>query len=317
MANARVEHEVKLWVLLLLISLCLFQFFWQLGERPFYSRGESREGLVVQEIFTGGNWILPRVNGDYIPFKPPLFHWIGTLAAIVTGTVNEFSVRFPSALFATLGVLLTYWAGARLWSEPTGRYGAFILATNAAWWRAGTLAQVDMTLAFFVAATLLCFYYMHERDACGPWHSVVLALLWACATLSKGPLGCLLPLLVVLLYLALRRDLGFLKKLHILLGAITFVVVVGGWYGLAILQGGWAFLIAPNHRGEPWHGKRRLGPLSTLSLFCAGIFLQPRSLEFLRLVHRHLSVQPARAIVSQRGIISVGLVCHHVCVFFC
>ena len=242
MANARVEHEVKLWVLLLLISLCLFQFFWQLGERPFYSRGESREGLVVQEISTGGNWILPRVNGDYIPFKPPLFHWIGTLAATVTGTVNEFSVRFPSALFATLGVLLTYWAGARLWSEPTGRYGAFILATNAAWWRAGTLAQVDMTLAFFVAATLLCFYYMHERDACGPGHSVVLALLWACATLSKGPLGCLLPLLVVLLYLALRRDLGFLKKLHILLGAITFVVVVGGWYGLAILQGGWAFL---------------------------------------------------------------------------
>ena len=97
---------------LLLVVLCFLLFFWKLGDIPFYSRGEPREGLVVSEMSSSGNWILPLVNADYIPFKPPLFHWSGILVAKVLGRVDEFSVRFPSALFATLGVFLTYLAGA-------------------------------------------------------------------------------------------------------------------------------------------------------------------------------------------------------------
>ena len=61
------------------------------------------------------------INGDYIPFKPPFFHWIGVLISKVTGDVDELTIRFPSALFATLGVLLVYTAGTRLWNEKTGR----------------------------------------------------------------------------------------------------------------------------------------------------------------------------------------------------
>src|SRR3954447_9026101 len=89
--------------IVLLAILCMFQFFWGLGAIPFYTRGESREGLVVWEMFTTGNWILPRINGDYIPFKPPLFHWIGASVSILAGDVSELSIRFPSALLATFG----------------------------------------------------------------------------------------------------------------------------------------------------------------------------------------------------------------------
>ena len=67
-----------------LLGLCLAIFFWKLGDIPFYERGEPREGLVVAEMNSSGNWILPRVNGEYIPFKPPLFHWMEVLLAIAT-----------------------------------------------------------------------------------------------------------------------------------------------------------------------------------------------------------------------------------------
>jgi hypothetical protein len=60
---------------------------------------------------------------------------------------------------------------------------------------------------------------------------------------------------------------------------VHLVVVVGGWYGLAILQG--MGVLSPNHREK--RQQRRLGPLSTLSLVCAGIFLQPRSRSFFAL----------------------------------
>jgi len=75
-AEVRFPFGMKLWPWLLLLVLCFMQFFWRLGEVPFYTRGESREGLVVWEMYKTGNWVLPIINGDYVPFKPPLFHWI-------------------------------------------------------------------------------------------------------------------------------------------------------------------------------------------------------------------------------------------------
>ena len=242
-AEVKSPTQIKAFVLILLLALCFAQFFWRLGDPPFYSRGESREGLVIWEMFKTGNWILPMINGDYIPFKPPLFHWVGVLISKLAGDVDEFTVRFPSALFATLGVLLTYIAGARLWDERTGRVAAFVLATNSQWWRAGTEAQVDMALAFFITASLLLFYYMYQEGKHSRLHSIALAFLLAAATLAKGPLGLLVPLLTSLLFLWVRHDFAFLKKLHLVSGATVFILVAGSWYGLALWQGGPAFFM--------------------------------------------------------------------------
>src|SRR5262245_34955429 len=75
--------------ILFLLAVCFTLVLWQLGALPFFERGEPREALVVWEMHSTGNWILPIINGEYIPFKPPLFHWLGFLVAIVAGRVDE------------------------------------------------------------------------------------------------------------------------------------------------------------------------------------------------------------------------------------
>jgi 4-amino-4-deoxy-L-arabinose transferase-like glycosyltransferase len=80
-AESRFPIGIKLWGLLLLRALCVSQFFWGLGQAPFYTRGEAREGLGVWEMYKTGNWILP------IIFKPPFFHWIGVLISLENGSV--------------------------------------------------------------------------------------------------------------------------------------------------------------------------------------------------------------------------------------
>jgi 4-amino-4-deoxy-L-arabinose transferase-like glycosyltransferase len=231
--------EIRDLVVLVVISFVLF--FWNLGALPFYDRGEPREGLVVQAICWTGNWILPMINGDYIPFKPPLFHWFGVLTALVVGRVDEFVVRFPSALIGTLGVLMTYGVAARLWNRRAGLLAAVVLATSFEWWNAATITQVDMTLAFFISAALMLFYFLYNEEHARTLRSLALAFLLAMATLAKGPLGVVVSSFVILVYLLLRRDLAFLKKMPLIRGAAIFLLVAGSWYGLAFLQAGWSF----------------------------------------------------------------------------
>jgi 4-amino-4-deoxy-L-arabinose transferase-like glycosyltransferase len=224
-----------------LVSLCLILLFWGLGDLPFYTRGEPREGLVVWEMNSSGNWILPVVNGEYIPFKPPLFHWLALLAGSIFGGIDEFTLRLPSALLAAAGVLMIYRTGARLWGKKAGVVAGIVLLTCGEWWQAGTITQVDMTLTFFISAACLYFYFLYRRQDFGLVKSLGLPLLLGLATLAKGPLGLAVPCLVFLVFLWLRRDFAFVKKLHLLASATVFFLVAGSWYGAARWQAGPAF----------------------------------------------------------------------------
>jgi 4-amino-4-deoxy-L-arabinose transferase-like glycosyltransferase len=240
-ASKQSGRSLDALILVFLLALCFALYFWHLGDLPFHNRGEPREGMVVEAMVSTGDLILPNVNGEYIPFKPPLFHWVAVLAAKLAGRVDEFVLRFPSALFGTLGVLMTYFFAVRLWNRRSGLIAAAVLATSIEWWQAATITQVDMTLAFFISAALMVFYlaYLEERF-CTP-RLLLLAALLALGTLTKGPLGVAVPSFVILVFLSIRHDWGFLKKLPLVSGAAVFLLVAGSWYGLAYLQGGWDF----------------------------------------------------------------------------
>ena len=65
-------------------------------------------------------------------------------------------------------------------------------------------AWVDSVLAFFVLAALTSFVFMYETDEWRGWRGVAFALSLAGATLSKGPIGYILPGLIILLYLLVQ-----------------------------------------------------------------------------------------------------------------
>jgi 4-amino-4-deoxy-L-arabinose transferase-like glycosyltransferase len=225
-----------------LVALCAFLYVWGLDRIPFYTKGEPREALVVWEAVHSGNWILPLRNGHEVPSKPPLFHWLGALTAVALGEVDEFSVRFPSALLATLSVLLVFWAATSKWGLRAGLYSAAILATGFEWLRAATSARVDMTLTAFLVAAFLAFERAARSDPPSPRALWAFYVCMGLAALGKGPVGILLPTLVAVAYLALRRDLGRLRQMHLAPGVFLVLVIAGSWYFAATLVGGERFL---------------------------------------------------------------------------
>lgn len=229
------------WALLILVFCGLF-YLPRLGSLPFYTKGEPREAVQVWEEVHSGEWILPRRNGTEIPSKPPLFHWLGGVSALVTGEADEFSIRFPSALLATLSVLGIFAMGAARWGVAAGVYAAFMLATNFEWVRAATSARVDMTLAACLTAAFIALDRVLDEERPSRLALVAFYVAMGLAALAKGPVGIILPGLLVAVRMLIRRDWGCLRRLYVVPGGMLAVAIAGVWYAAAIWQGGHSFV---------------------------------------------------------------------------
>lgn len=274
-----------------LLLLCFLLYFWELGQIPFYNYEESKEALVVWELVNEGGWILPLRNGTEIPLKPPLFHWCGALIAFISGKVNEFAVRSPSAFFSTGSVLLIFFFGQRVWNWRVGLLASLVVATSPEWTRWATYARSDMGLVFFLTAAGFLFFRMWEERAAQRRTLYLFYLCVGFATLAKGPLGLVLPSIVGLTFLIISHDLKLLRQMRLLEGAVIVTVVAASWYVLAWNQAGWEFFhrqilneniyrFFDSEQGGPSrdHAWYYYGPA-----LCAGMF--PWSLFFPALIH--------------------------------
>ena len=224
-----------------LLYLCFLLYFLDLGRIPFYNYEESKEALLVWEMVNGGGWILPLRNGVEQPLKPPLFHWVGAVVALISGQVSELAVRFPSALFATATVLATFFFGRALWNWRAGLLAALILATCPEWARWSMTARSDMVLLFFLTTTQFFFFRAFQERATQPRTLFLFYASMGFAVLAKGPLGLLLPSLVVGSFLWWSRELAFLRRLHLGRGLLLAGGIAASWYMLALFQGGGEF----------------------------------------------------------------------------
>jgi len=228
--------------LVLLITLCGILYFPYLGNVSFFDKGEPREALAVQDIVQRGEWLFPLKRATAIPSKPPLFHWSAALVAKVTGKLDETTIRFPSALYATLGVLFVYVLGSKLYGGTIGLLAGAILATTMVYSDQALSARVDMTLCFFVTLSLIIFYALYRGFLTHSlWYFALYALV-GIGTLAKGPLGILLPGLVIAGFLAVKRKWDLILKFAFHPGVIITLLLAVGWYGMAFTRGGEGFV---------------------------------------------------------------------------
>ena len=214
-------------------------YFLNLGGYPLYTKGEPREAVTIFDIVSGGGVILPMRAGIEIPSKPLLMHWIAAIISIAAGGVNEWTVRFPSALFAIAGVLVCYYYVRRLFNERAAVVAALILGTTIQYLQAATGARVDMTLTFFMEVAFFEFLLIGEALT---RRRTLIYFAIAMAVLTKGPIGLLIPGAVALIWIAIQRRWSLLRDLNLTRGAIVVALLAGWWYVAASIIGGRAFI---------------------------------------------------------------------------
>jgi 4-amino-4-deoxy-L-arabinose transferase-like glycosyltransferase len=251
------DRRRLLWVLL----ACLAAWASLLPARGVWAPDEARYAQVAREMKESGRWLVPLLNGELYSQKPPLFFDLVQIASLPSGDVPEWAVKVPSLLGGLATLLITGLIGLRLMG-PRGAWLAPLLLGSLFkfGWQA-QFGQIDMVLAALVTGQIA----LGLRLAAGQGRRIpglaAMALLAALGVLSKGAVGCLLPWLVLLAYLAARRDWSGLRRLGLQWSVPGTLLLVALWLGAAGLAAGWdyprslVFKQSVQRYLEPWHHK--------------------------------------------------------------
>ena len=230
-------YKKALWFVTILAIVMLIPF---LGLTDFNTKGEPREAVVAYTMLEHGNWILPINNGGDIPYKPPFFHWCIAFFSLFIGHVNEFTSRLPSAISLTLMTIGGFVFFAKRKNTQTSLIAAILTLTAFEVHRAGVNCRVDMVnTAFMVGAMYLLYRWWEKGKKQLPWLAI---LCMSGATLTKGPVGIILPCFVMGVFMLTQREnlWGIIWRLG--LTAVFSLIIPFCWYYAAYLQGGDEFL---------------------------------------------------------------------------
>ena len=208
--------------------LCLvLLYFWGNGQLAVTAPVEVNYAQTAKEMLSAGDWLSPQIYGNYWYDKPIFFYW-ELLAAFSLFGVTDFAARFFPALFGALGLLLTYVFARRIYDERTAFWSTIILGTGVLYSVLAKLILTDMSLFVFFGGTLGAFFLGYYEQRRGFFY---IAYAFAgLGVLTKGPVGFLLPGLVILVFLLIRRDLSAFGRIALPTGILVFAAVCAPWY---------------------------------------------------------------------------------------
>lgn len=234
--------------LLLALLLGAFLFFFKLGSVPLFDWDEAVYAEVTREMLESGDYLTPRYNGNPFFDKPVLLYWLMALAFKLWGP-TEFAARFWSAASGMGLLAITYLFGTAVASARVGLLAILILASGMELVVLSHAALTDMLLTFFITAALYSFYQGHRKSAQaldrpvkGGWMLAGYVLM-GLAVLTKGPVGMVIPIGTVMIYLlATGCFREGLSRARLFLGLGLFLLVTLPWYGAIVKTHGWFFV---------------------------------------------------------------------------
>ena len=232
-----IKYNKALWIVTILAIVMLVPF---LGLTEFNTKGEPREAVVAYTMLEHGNWILPINNGGDIPYKPPFFHWCIAFFSLFAGHVSEFTSRLPSAVSLILMTIGGFIFFAKRKDTQTSLIAAILTLTAFEVHRAGINCRVDMVnTAFMVGAMYLLYRWWEKGKHQLPWLAI---LCMSGATLTKGPVGIILPCFVMGVFMLTQRENFWGIVWRMAATAVLSLIIPFCWYYAAYLQGGNEFL---------------------------------------------------------------------------
>jgi len=209
-----------LW-LLLYASFALFS-------PPLLDDADSVHAEVAREMVARHDWITLYANGIRYLEKAPLMYWSMAASFRLFGA-QDWAARLPLAICALALFLTAYATGRRMFaSEMAGFYAALILLTSFGIFIYTRILIPDVMVCLWISLAMLMFRISLEQ----PSRATAWGFAAACAlsVLTKGLIGIVFPVAIVVIFLLLQRNLGHLRRWHPLSSLLVFLLIALPWH---------------------------------------------------------------------------------------
>jgi 4-amino-4-deoxy-L-arabinose transferase-like glycosyltransferase len=206
-----------------------------LASRPLFNPDEGRYAEIPREMLQGGDWLIPHINGLPYIEKPPLQYWATAFSFELFGE-NEFAARLYTALCALGCLALVFATGRRQGGEAQGWRAAAVLAGTLLFLLLGQLLTLDMSLTFYLTASLAAFLQAQRGARTGFADRRWMLIAWAATALgvlTKGIVAAAIPAAVLVIYSVASRDFAPWRRLYPTLGLPLFLIISVPWHWLA------------------------------------------------------------------------------------
>lgn len=211
-----------LWVL-------LYASF-SLVKPPLLDGPGSVRAEAAREMATNGGWITPHVNDAPLFTTSPLLLWSAAASFKLFGAA-DWAARLPLAFYALALFLLTLALGARLFFNPVaGFYAALILLTSSGIFLFAHLLYPQILSTLWITLAVYFFWRSLRHTHASLGTAAGFAVACGLGVLSHGPEGVVIPLLIVVLFLAITRNLPHLLRWHPVEGVVIFLIIALPWH---------------------------------------------------------------------------------------
>jgi 4-amino-4-deoxy-L-arabinose transferase-like glycosyltransferase len=252
--------------ILVLYLFTLFVLFHDLGDTALFEPDEGRNAEVAREILLTQDWLTPHYNFIPRPNKSVFYYCLVALSYKLFG-VSEWSARLPSAVAALACVVLTSSFAFTMFGFWEALWSGLILVTGVEFFILSRTVISEMTLAFFITLSLCAFQWGRttDRGKIKKGFYLLMYVSMGVATLVKGPIGMILPGVVIFFYLFHTRKWRLLKEMNLVLGIPLLLFIAGSWYVWAetrhlrelryfLLEDNVLRFLTPRfHRSQPWY----------------------------------------------------------------
>jgi len=224
------------------ISLCFLVFicfFLSLNTIPPLDRDESRYIQATVQMLESKDFVnikfldAPRLK------KPPGIYWLQALSATITKNILYleqaplWSYRLPSAIAASISILLTFLLGKILFGRTQGIIAALLLVSSPLVFIEAHIAKTDSVLLaciLFITYVLSKVIFEKKYEISHSKYLIFLAwIIMGFAFLIKGPLVIMFILFTVIFFRIFSKQ-NFIKDLQIAIGLMLFIMVALPWF---------------------------------------------------------------------------------------
>jgi 4-amino-4-deoxy-L-arabinose transferase-like glycosyltransferase len=222
-----------------LILIALWVFFYAsftLLTPPLLDDADSVHSEVAREMLVRHDWVTLYANGIRYLEKAPLLYW-SIAASFKLFGVHTASARLPLAFTVLALALAMETFGRRAFgSARAGLYSALILLSSFGIFIFTRITIPDVAVCLWLTLGMLCYWLTEQQEK--PSRILCWGFAACCAldVLTKGLIGIVFPVLIVLAHLLLTRGVrGSIARLRQLFPAssiVLFLAIAVPWHVL-------------------------------------------------------------------------------------